>query len=52
MKKIEPEKYFTGPQLVLAKAIQAGDSESVIRLSKTTDLNTRETSILPCCFLR
>ena len=40
MKKIEPEKYFTGPQLVLAKAIQAGDSESVIRLSKTTDLNT------------
>jgi hypothetical protein len=40
MKKIEPEKYFTGSQLVLAKAIQAADSESVIRLSKTTDLNT------------
>jgi len=40
MKKIEPENYFTGPQLVLAKAIQSADSESVIRLSKTTDLNT------------
>ncbi len=40
MKKIDPEKHFAGPQLVLAKAIQAADSESVLRLSKVTDLNT------------
>jgi hypothetical protein len=50
MKKIEPEKYFTGPQLVLAKAIQAGDSESVIRLSKTTDLNTGKRAFYPAVF--
>jgi hypothetical protein len=29
MKKIEPEKYFTGSQLILAKAIQSADRESV-----------------------
>ncbi|WP_200551725.1 ankyrin repeat domain-containing protein [Kosakonia sp. LAM2021] len=40
MKKVEPEKYFSGPQLILAKAIQAADSGSVLRLSKVTDLNT------------
>jgi hypothetical protein len=40
MKKIEPEKYFTGSQLILAKAIQSADRESVIHLAKTTDLNT------------
>lgn len=40
MKKIEPEKHFAGPQLALAKAIEAADRESVLRLSKITDLNT------------
>ncbi|MGK9174690.1 ankyrin repeat domain-containing protein [Yokenella regensburgei] len=40
MKKIEPEKHFTGPQLVLANAIDAADRESVLRLAKVTDLKT------------
>jgi uncharacterized protein len=40
LKKIEPEKYFTDSQLVLAKAIQSADREAILRLSKTTDLNT------------
>ncbi|MGF6435636.1 ankyrin repeat domain-containing protein [Kosakonia sp. 1610] len=40
MKKIEPEKHFTGPQLALAKAIEAADRDSVSSLSKETDLNT------------
>ncbi len=40
MKKIEPEKYFSGPQLVLAKAIEEADRDSVLRLAKETDLNT------------
>ena len=40
LKKIEPERYFSGPQLVLAKAIEAADRESVLRLAKETDLNT------------
>ncbi|WP_072037791.1 ankyrin repeat domain-containing protein [Enterobacter sp. Bisph1] len=40
MKKIDPEKHFSGPQLVLAKAIQTADRESVLHLSKKTDLNS------------
>ncbi|AGB81011.1 ankyrin repeat-containing protein [Serratia sp. FGI94] len=40
MKKIEPEDYFTGQQLVLAKAIEAGDLEKVKQLAPETDLNT------------
>jgi len=40
MKKIEPEKHFTGPQLALAKAIEAADRDAVGSLSKETDLNT------------
>ncbi|VTP60339.1 Uncharacterised protein [Serratia rubidaea] len=40
MKKIEPEDYFTGQQLILAKAIQAGDLERVKQLAPETDLNT------------
>lgn len=40
LKKIEPEKYFTGPQLVLAKAIQSADRQSILRLAKETDLET------------
>ncbi|MGW1443789.1 ankyrin repeat domain-containing protein [Serratia rhizosphaerae] len=40
MKKIEPEDYFTGQQLVLAKAIEAGDLERVKQLAPETDLNT------------
>lgn len=40
MKKIEPEKYFTGSQLVLAKAIQAADREAILHLAKNTDLNS------------
>ncbi|WP_442801735.1 ankyrin repeat domain-containing protein [Serratia rubidaea] len=40
MKKIEPEDYFTGQQLVLAKAIQAGYLEKVKQLAPETDLNT------------
>lgn len=40
MKKIDPEKYFSGSQLILAKAIQAADRESVLRLANETDLNT------------
>lgn len=40
MKKIEPEKYFTGSQLVLAKAIQAADREAIHHLAKNTDLNS------------
>lgn len=40
MKQIDPEKHFAGPQLVLAKAIQAADRGSVLRLVKETDLNT------------
>lgn len=39
MKKIEPEKHFTGSQLVLAKAIQSADREAILRLAKETDLN-------------
>ncbi|HAY0637586.1 TPA: ankyrin repeat domain-containing protein [Serratia rubidaea] len=40
MKKIEPEDYFTGQQLVLAKAIQAGDLGRIKQLAPETDLNT------------
>ncbi|WBF44876.1 ankyrin repeat domain-containing protein [Serratia rubidaea] len=40
LKKIEPEDYFTGQQLVLAKAIEAGDLEKVKQLAPETDLNT------------
>ncbi|WP_232251627.1 ankyrin repeat domain-containing protein [Serratia sp. MYb239] len=40
MKKIVPEEYFTGQQLVLAKAIEAGDLERVKQLAPETDLNT------------
>ncbi|WP_255427306.1 ankyrin repeat domain-containing protein [Serratia sp. JUb9] len=40
MKKIEPEDYFTGQQLILAKAIEAGDLERVKQLAPETDLNT------------
>ncbi len=40
LKKIEPEKHFTGSQLVLAKAIQSADREAILRLAKETDLNT------------
>ena len=40
MKRIEPEKHFTGSQLVLAKAIQSADREAILRLAKETDLNT------------
>ncbi|WP_041411988.1 ankyrin repeat domain-containing protein [Serratia sp. FGI94] len=40
MKKIEPGDYFTGQQLVLAKAIEAGDLERVKQLAPETDLNT------------
>ncbi|MGP3593848.1 ankyrin repeat domain-containing protein [Vagococcus sp. WN89Y] len=40
MKKIDPEKHFTGAQLALAKAIQAADRESILKLAKNTDLNT------------
>jgi uncharacterized protein len=39
LKKIEPEKYFTGSQLVLAKAIQSADREAILHLAKETDLN-------------
>jgi hypothetical protein len=39
MKKIEPEKYFTGSQLILAKAIQSADREAILHLAKETDLN-------------
>ena len=31
---------FSGPQLAMAKAIQAADRESVLRLAKDTDLNS------------
>ena len=50
MKKIEPEKHFAGPQLVLAKAIEAADRESVIRLAKVTDLKTPGTEELTILF--
>ncbi|MGW1443791.1 ankyrin repeat domain-containing protein [Serratia rhizosphaerae] len=40
MKKIEPEEYFTGQQLILAKAIEAGDLGRVKQLAPETDLNT------------
>ena len=40
MIKLAPEDYFDGPQLTLARAIQAGDGPAVIRLAGTTDLNT------------
>ncbi|QHA86658.1 ankyrin repeat domain-containing protein [Serratia rhizosphaerae] len=40
MKKIEPEDYFTGRQLILAKAIEAGDLNRVKQLAPETDLNT------------
>ena len=40
MKKIEPEDYFTGQQLILAKAIEAGDLGRVKQLAPETDLNT------------
>ncbi|VEI61982.1 ankyrin repeat domain-containing protein [Serratia rubidaea] len=51
MKKIEPEDYFTGQQLVLAKAIQAGDLERVKQLAPETDLNTPgEQSLTPLFF--
>ncbi|MEN0584433.1 MULTISPECIES: ankyrin repeat domain-containing protein [unclassified Kosakonia] len=50
MKKIDPEKHFAGQQLVLAKAIQAADRESVLRLAKETDLNTPGTEDLTLLF--
>ncbi|MBK0077891.1 ankyrin repeat domain-containing protein [Kosakonia sp. S58] len=40
LKKIEPEKHFSGAQLMLAKAIQAGDRYTILRLAKKTDLST------------
>ena len=40
MKKIVPEEYFTGQQLVLAKAIEAGDLAMVKQLAPETDLIT------------
>ncbi|MCR0996454.1 ankyrin repeat domain-containing protein, partial [Serratia rubidaea] len=40
MKKIVPEEYFTGQQLVLAKAIEAGDLNRVKQLAPETDLNS------------
>jgi len=50
LKKIEPEKHFAGPQLVLAKAIEAADPQSVLRLAKMTDVKTPGTEELTILF--
>jgi uncharacterized protein len=40
MKNVNPEDYFIGSQLILAKAIKEQNVEAVKKLAKETDLNT------------